>query len=149
MKLTIQKGGIPPGVYRASYLGGEEMETKFGAAYKLRFTVIGGEFDGKETSRLVNPGSSSPKANISVFFAALAGVPPDDGTNIEDDLYIGCEYEILVEAHGDEGFSKVGTIIRRLDGDDQPVNNQSKSDQIADQLGHKNATADEQAEELF
>jgi hypothetical protein len=125
MKLTIQKGGIPAGVYRVRYGGGEEMETKFGAAYKLCFSVIGGEFDGKETSRLVNPKSSSPKANISVFFAALAGVDAEDGVNIDDDLFIGCEYEILVEAHGDEGFTKVGTIIRRLEEDAKTTDEQA------------------------
>lgn len=125
MKLTIQKGGIPPGVYRARYDGSESMQTKFGEAYKLCFSVIGGEYDGKETSRLVNPKSSSPKANISVFFAALAGVPPEDGTNIDDDLFIGCEYEILVEAHGDEGFSKIATIIRRLDEETKTLDEQA------------------------
>lgn len=129
MKLTIVKGGIPPGVYRLRYDGGEEIETKFGTGYRMRYSVIGGEFDGKEVTRIVNPGSSSPKSNIVTFFAALAGVPPDDGTNIDDDLYFGCECEVLVVAHGDEGYSKVETIIRRLDDDAK--------------------TNDEQAEELF
>jgi hypothetical protein len=127
MKLTIAKGGIPPGVYRLRYEGGEEIETKFGTGYRMRYTVIGGEFDGKEATRIVNPGSSSPKSYIVVFFAALAGVDPEDGVNIDDDLYIGCEYEVLVVAHGDEGYSKVETIIRRLDGDAQTTDEQAEA----------------------
>lgn len=92
----------------------------------MRYTVVGGEFDGKEVSRIVNPGSSSPKSNIVIFFAALAGVAPDDGTNIDDELYIGCEYEVLVVAHGDEGYSKVETIIRRLDEDAKTSDEQAE-----------------------
>jgi len=119
MKLTVSKAGVPARVYRARYAGDEEMTTLFGEAYKLKFTIIGGDFDGKETSRLVNPGSSSPKSNIVKFFAALAGVDPKDGQHIDDEDFINCEYEIIVEVHGDEGFTKVGQILRRLDGSDQ------------------------------
>ena len=119
MELTISKTAVPAGIYRAKYAGGEEMTTQFGEAYKMKFTVVVGDFAGKETSRLVNPGSSSPKSNIVKFFAALAGVDAKDGVHISDDVYIGCEYEILVEDHGDEGFTKIGSIIRRLNVDDR------------------------------
>ena len=129
MELTISKAAVPKGGYVADYLGDEEMTTTYGACYKLRFLIVGGDFDGKEVSRLVNLGSSSPKSNIVKFFAALAGVDPKDGVHIDDEVYIGCRYEIVIEDHGDEGYTKVGSIGRRLNSDDQ--------------------TADEEAKELF
>jgi hypothetical protein len=129
MELTISKAAVPAGNYRAKYLGGEELTTQYGEAYRLNFAVVGGDFDAKDVSRLVNLGSSSPKSNIVKFFAALAGVELKDGVHIDDEVYVGCEYELIVEDQGDDGYTRVGSIGQRLDSDDQ--------------------TADEQAKELF
>lgn len=127
MQLTIEKPGVPAGVYTAKYQGGEELTTSFGDAYKLKFKVVGGEFDGKETSRLVNLGATSPKSNIVKFFAALAGVEPKEGVHINDADFVGARYEIVVEAHGTEGFTKIGQIVRRLPDDESPKSDNEPS----------------------
>ena len=127
MKLNIGTPAVPAGVYQATYEGGEDLETDFGTAYKLKFKVVGGEFDGKETSRLVNPESTSPKSNVVKFFAGLAGKDPEAGIAIDDEDFVGNLYEILVENHK-EGFTKVASIIRRLYGtDDKSPNLDSES----------------------
>ena len=77
VQVLIEKTVIPPDVYVADYAGSEELATKFGDALKMIFTLIGGAFDGKQISRLVNLNTTSPKSNIAIFFAALAGVAPD------------------------------------------------------------------------
>ena len=113
MKHKIEKNVIPAANYKADYIGGEDMNTVHGVAYKMSFLIVGGEFNGKKISRLVNPDSSGPTANISVFFAALAGLDPNDEPEVDDDDFIGCRYFISVVPHK-EGYTKLGEIIRRV-----------------------------------
>ena len=114
MQLTVSKQGIPAGIYEAEYLGGEVIETAIGKAYSMRFKVIGGDFDGKITSRLVNHSASSPKSNVAQMFSALAGKTPAEGLTVNDEEYVGAKYQILVKAK-ENGYTQVAEIIRRLD----------------------------------
>jgi hypothetical protein len=113
MLLTVKNTSVPPGTYRARYVGGESLTTSFGEAYKIEFVVVGGPYDGKKTSRLVNPESTSPKLNIVKFFAALANYDVENGLEIDDSQHIGELYEICIEDHKD-GYTKLAEIVRQL-----------------------------------
>ena len=60
MQLTIQNAAVPPGSYRAKYLGSEEITTSFGEALKLEFEVVSGDYSGQKISRLRRPRQAEP-----------------------------------------------------------------------------------------
>lgn len=124
MKLKVG-GGVDAGVYLARYEGGEEVTTSLGAAYKLEFSVVGGQFDGKKVSRLVNPEASSPKSNIAKFFAALAGVTPERGCEVDDDDYVGQLYRVVVTVKT-SGYSQLEQIIARVNDNGTETATQSE-----------------------
>jgi hypothetical protein len=114
MRLEIGKSSIPGGLYTAKYLGSEETTTQLGEALKLKFQIVGGDHDGKEVSRLVNPGATSPKSNVAKFFAALASLSAERGVEIDDADYRGCVYQVLIE-EADSGYPRLEKIVKRLD----------------------------------
>ena len=49
-------GGVPAGTYpSAEFIGTEDFENDYGKALKLKWRILGGEFDGQEATRICSP----------------------------------------------------------------------------------------------
>jgi hypothetical protein len=116
MKLTIGMSSIRDGEYEAEYRGGEDITTKNGRRYRMKMILIGGDHAGKAATRLVDPDATLPNTEIAKLFAALAGLPAECGTEVNDADYIGCRYRILVKV-SKSGYPEIEKILHRLDPD--------------------------------
>jgi len=124
MKVNVKNPGVPVGHYHAKYLGGEMLKSiKMinGEAYQMTFEIIGGDYDGKKTTRLVNPQTLSAKGNMVKFFAQLAGVEPVDGLDLDDLDYVGVRYELRVAEKDESDWTQFDKIGRRLGDDEKPI----------------------------
>lgn len=123
MKVKVSLVAVPSGTYKAKYLGGKMIKTPRGPndeAYLMSFEILGGDSNGMETTRLVNHSGKSPKAHIVQLFSDLAGVDPSNGMGLDDSDYVDARYEITVVNQGDDGYTKMDKIIRRLGDDEKP-----------------------------
>ena len=117
MKIESRSNIVPPGTYHAEYLQGKMIETPNGhsdRAYLMAFRVIGGNSDGMEVSRLVNPEAKSTRSNIVRYFAMLAGGGVENDLKLDDSDYVGAQYEICVTKNDSGDYTRFEAPIRRL-----------------------------------
>jgi hypothetical protein len=106
--------GIPPGAYKATFGGLEEIETSNGKAWRWRFSVsetVSGDktHADKSVSELSDrekPPSTRNKTGR--FLAGLAAKPLEAGVQVNPDEYVGRTYLLAVEPK--EGGSKIASF---------------------------------------
>lgn len=113
MQFTMEAGGIPAGVYRASFIGVEiynENADRFGQGVKLRFRVVDGPHANSETSRICSAKMTTGSA-LGKFAVALAGGQLSPGQSFDFAQHVNATGMIIVEAT-QAGGSRVASFQR-------------------------------------
>ena len=96
MRFTVSKNCLPIGAYLAEFDGVEGTDhPEYGDGIKFTFTVTDGPQKGRECFRTTKR-EPTIKNSCGRILAALAGVKPSDGLDVDTDDYIGHVYNVIV-----------------------------------------------------
>jgi hypothetical protein len=109
---TMQPGGVPAGTYpEAVFLGTEGVNNQYGEATKLRFRIVGGQYDGQEATRICSP-RLTPGGALGKLAVQLKGGPIAIGEAFSFASYIGTRGSVVVEAT-QGGGGRVSVFLRQ------------------------------------
>lgn len=110
MNFTICSTDCPAGLYKARFLGIEEMmHAEYGAGLRFDFEVTEGPQQGKRAVRITGA-KPTPRNAAGRMLCDLAGVSPANGVSNEADEFVGREYTIVVREGGESGRTRVESI---------------------------------------
>ncbi len=92
MKMTIQKAGIEPGEYKATFKECEDVETQYGAGARFIFEV-----NGSTISRITKPQATMANATGRII-AGMSGKSLSQGESVDLDALVGKQFLITVES---------------------------------------------------
>ena len=98
MKMTIQKSGIEPGQYTATFKGVEDIETQYGEGARFVFEV-----DGSTISRITKPQATMNNATGRII-TGMVGKSLSPGEEVDLDALLDKQFAITVE-HSTNGTS--------------------------------------------
>ena len=91
MKMTIQKSGIEPGEYNATFKGVEAIETQYGEGVRFIFEV-----NGSTISRITKAQATMANATGRII-AGMSGKSLTPGEEVDLDSLVGKQFLITVE----------------------------------------------------
>ncbi len=92
MKMTIQKSGLEPGEYNATFKGVEDVETQYGEGARFIFEV-----NGSTISRITKSQATMANATGRII-AGMFGKSLQPGEEVDLDTLVGKQFLITVEA---------------------------------------------------
>lgn len=107
-------GGIPVGIYKGILIAADDAppHADYGIGMKLAFRIVGGEFEGMETSTIVGiKKPPTPQNRLGQLLGGLAGSPVQAGQEISLERFFGKTYLLTVEAAPSGKGTRVGTIM--------------------------------------
>ena len=111
MKFRIEDDQVPAGTYEAEFVGAKPVRNKFGEGAVFGFRILSGEFSGQIVTR-TSAGKATPRNPTGQMLAALAGVQPQAGLEIDEKEYRGNQYSIEVGRAPEGTGSRVERIVR-------------------------------------
>jgi hypothetical protein len=109
-KFNVQPGGVPPGTYRARFLGVEDTtHVEYGAGLRFVFQVLTGDYAGQKTSRITAT-AVTPRNSAGRMIAGLLGRELTPGEDVDPDELVGREYFVEVET-AQNGATRVASVI--------------------------------------
>jgi len=112
MNFTVaDNAGPPPGIYRAIFQGVEQTEhPEYGAGARFDFKVVGGEHDGKITSRTCKP-QPSPKNATGRLLSGLLGGQMQPGQTVSLAACIGKPFTVVVGLAPSGNATRVESVM--------------------------------------
>lgn len=106
--------GVPPGAYRADFVGYKETTTKSGDALLWQWKVTSGPESGKVASCFTDPPTvtkPSPSNALGRVLAGLAGKQFSGGDSFDPASVVGKPYTVMVGAGPKGGGICVRTVM--------------------------------------